>query len=681
MNSENTDKVPAIKTPDAFPTRHKSTRTRHRPKWRKWISKRLSFSAKRWNVILIIVTIIVIVIVGSIVLITDGVNRVQSSVANLSRVANNLTTKSGTDLTLTDVDRLQGSINDLIASLDVAKQRIIFIQPFKALNADANAIAVTLDASHDLAVAANDMLDGLRPTLFFMVAGDERKNVVTQISSGERVIELLQLGQGKFRHASDLLANAKANISGVTQANLSQSSILNLLGLIKYHDQLEQMNNLFTQAPNLLTAALGINSSYNYLILSQNSDELRPSGGYISTWGWMSVRNANITNYDYSPTTITSPSPPPLSMSDQIKIPSWWLSYDEPRYAAFDGSWYADFPSTAQMALWYYNNGNNDRAPLDATIAIDITGFEYILGALGSVVVPEFNEVVTSDNFRDVVYEIRADGEGDLPHKRFLAALYKQIFADWQTASSDPQINSKLLGALIQSLQEKHIMLYFPDDKLNHAIDLLGWSGSQNATSDHDYLMVADANLGNKSNHSITRQLTYDVSIQSDGTLSSRVGINYDYSARVAQTDPGVNAPTNGPLNYSNLMQVFVPSGSKLASSDNLLERAEVVDNATNSEFVRHLILEYDTSARFQYSYTTRPLIENFGPYKRYRLLLQKQPGTPGDAVSIQVTLPSDAKLISASPEPDASYTLDSLILEYQASMVTDKWIEVIYKN
>jgi hypothetical protein len=224
-------------------------------------------------------------------------------------------------------------------------------------------------------------------------------------------------------------------------------------------------------------------------------------------------------------------------------------------------------------------------------------------------------------------------------------------------------------------------MLYFPDQKLNNAIDLLGWSGSQSSATDHDYLMVADANLGNKSNHSIIRQLTYDVAIQPDGTLNSHVGVNYDYSARVAQTDPGVNAPTNGPLNYSNLMQVFVPSGSTLASTDNLLEKAEIVNNPTNSEFVQHIILEYDTSARFQFTYATKPLIENFGPYKRYRLLLQKQPGTPGDAVSVQLTLPSDAQLISASPEPDASYTLDSLILEYQSSLTIDKWIEVIYKN
>lgn len=49
----------------------------------------------------------------------------------------------------------------------------------------------------------------------------------------------------------------------------------------------------------------------NYLILSENSDELRPSGGYISTWGWLRVRRFRIADYGYNPTTDLTPNPPP----------------------------------------------------------------------------------------------------------------------------------------------------------------------------------------------------------------------------------------------------------------------------------------------------------------------------------------------------------------------------------
>ena len=64
-------------------------------------------------------------------------------------------------------------------------------------------------------------------------------------------------------------------------------------------------------APDLLTTALGLDNPQTYLVLSQNSDELRPSGGFLSTYGWLSIRNGRVENYDYSPSTADSPHPPP----------------------------------------------------------------------------------------------------------------------------------------------------------------------------------------------------------------------------------------------------------------------------------------------------------------------------------------------------------------------------------
>ena len=190
-----------------------------------------------------------------------------------------------------------------------------------------------------------------------------------------------------------------------------------------------------------MTNALGLDQERSYLILAENSDELRPSGGYISTYGWLTVRNGRVINYNYSPTTDKSPNPPPASMADTFPVPDWWIRYGEPIYAAWDGSWYVDFPSTADMAMWYYNNGNNPNSPVDGVISIDINGFEKLLGGLGSVPVDGYNDVVTQDNFRELVYGIRAsrrDYPGPSPHKEFLAALYRSIFKKWQSYNSIP---------------------------------------------------------------------------------------------------------------------------------------------------------------------------------------------------------------------------------------------------
>ncbi len=71
--------------------------------------------------------------------------------------------------------------------------------------------------------------------------------------------------------------------------------------MIKYYQQLSQINRVLTNAPDFLTAALGINGDQNYLVLSENNDELRPSGGYISTYGWMTIRNGRVIELQLQP--------------------------------------------------------------------------------------------------------------------------------------------------------------------------------------------------------------------------------------------------------------------------------------------------------------------------------------------------------------------------------------------
>jgi hypothetical protein len=363
-----------------------------------------------------------------------------------------------------------------------------------------------------------------------------------------------------------------------------------------------------------------------------------------------------------------------------FEVPSWWIRYSEPRFAAWDGSWYADFPSTAALAMQYYNAGSNPQAPVDGVLAIDIFGFERVLGALGHVEVPGYDEIVTPANFREQVYDIRASAEGDDPHKAYIADVYQAIFQDWQAASADPETSTLLLNEMLGAVQQKHVMLYFADEHLNDAVTALGWSGEQMPAPDHDYVMVVDANLGNKSNRSILRHLTYDVDIQPDGVLTSRLAIGYDYSDRLAANDPAVNPAKHGPLNYRNLLQVFTPAGSELQSTNNLNQEPQVIDEAAFTQFITRTLIEYDTSQRLQFSYQTPALVEQIGPYQRYRLLVQKQPGTQADPVSVQIALPPGARAVGISPAPVASYDLDRPTLEFRFDLQVDRWIEITYR-
>jgi len=670
---------PPIPEPERLQHRRRSKSIIPRPirKTREKISKYI-----KWRLVFITVfCILTIVGFGGLALATNANNQVRTSLESLNRVVSVLNSRPGTEWTLTDFNRLQSGVNELRRSLASAKWQTAFLRPVGSLNGDIEATLQQLDAAQELAAAAENMLDGLQPTLFFLVSGDDSETLVAQISSGERMVELLDIGRGSFVSASEHLITARSMIDQIEALNVSPEVLLNLRSMNGYFDQLSNINDLLLDAPELLTRALGLQAMQSYLVLGQNSDEIRPSGGYISTYGWMTVRAGRILEYDYSANTSTTPNPPPAFLADELYIPSWWLQYDEPIYAAFDGSWYADFPSTAALAKWFYDNGANPHAPVDGVIAIDIVGFEYIMEALGSVEVPEYEEIVTSQNFREMVYSIRAQDVGDREHKQFVAALYEQIFADWQSIDRDQETSSALLGATLRALQEKHIMLYFADERLNQAVHLLGWSGTQEPATENDYLMVADANLGNKASRSVVRQITYDVNIHEDGALSSRASIAYDYPSFLTDNDPAFDPENHGTLDYYNLMQVFVPAGSVLTDMNNFFAPPEVVVDEYWTQFISPFVIPYDNAERFQLSYDTPRLVQEEGPYRRYQLLLQRQPGRLSESVNVQVSLPVNAQIVSTSPPATTSFNLGQPILEFRIELLTDQWIEVLYRE
>jgi hypothetical protein len=300
-----------------------------------------------------------------------------------------------------------------------------------------------------------------------------------------------------------------------------------------------------------------------------------------------------------------------------------------------------------------------------------------IMQGLGQVTVLDYGETVTAENFRDVVYRIRVD---EHEHKKFLAALYYQILTDWQSADSEE--NAAIRGSVLQALQEKHIMVYFANDDLNRAMDTLSWTGKQDTATDHDYLMVADANVnGSKHNHSVIPELTYDVTIQPGGALNSRLTVAYDYSARVAEQDPAIQPGNYSILDYYGLDQVFVPVGSQLTETNDLQQAVDISVTDTHTSFVSLFKIAYDSSDSFQYIYSTPPVVEEVGPYRRYKLLIQKQPGTLSEMVNVQVILPPDASIVDVTPEPAASYRLQQPILEFQVELKQDQWIEIVYRE
>ena len=672
-NMNNTPPANDIPLPSANRTGRRRRRRRHTPSWLKPFKRVLKL---QFILPFILVFIVSVVLIFS-VLIVDATTRLNDSFASMNRILVSINETDGTELTLRDFESLRASVKDFENSLRVTESRINLVAPFTNLNPEWSASVELIDITGNLALAVQDMIDGLEPTLNFLVEGNDEETVAAGITSGQRAVELLELGQEKFLSAEVHLTDAQSQLNELDISNISPQFVLQIEELRAYHQQVNDFNAILMDSSEILTEMLGIDDERIYLVLAQNNDELRPSGGFISTYGYFKIRRGRITDFAYQASTPNSPVPPPDSFADTFDPPSWWLPVRRPVVIAWDGSWHANFPETARLAMDYYNTGNNVARPVDGVFAIDISGFELMVDALGEVFVDEYNESVNRGNFRELVYDIRASGLAEAEHKRFVSAIYETIFSDWRTL--DQERSADMLGALLEGMRQRHIMLYFDNDEANEALAKLGWAGKQDPATNIDYVMVADANLGNKSNNSVIRSITYDVLISEDGSTNSKLGVFYDYPATLADNDPAVDPDFHGQLDYYAITQVFVPTGV-IPNTESDLQSFRLEDTPTHTIFVnRNFELLYDTSEELEYLYSVPNAVEAVGDYQRYRLLIQKQPGARTQDVDVQIRLPQGTQLISSTPEADAVYDLSNQTLDFRIELDNEQWIDVIF--
>jgi hypothetical protein len=653
---------------DVRPIEQRRRRKERRPGWRKQLRR---FTRVGWiNTFIALIALVVMVVIAAIAIYVDATNRIGATTSSLFRVIETLGSDDDTAFAFDDFNRLSASVDELSATLVSAGDRLRYLEPLSGFNADLYATLVQIEIGQDLALAAHAMLDGAQPALIHLNTVEPASGE-TLVSSSERLVELLRAGREQFSAAQTYLAAAERDLAAVDAAALPPGYAQNINALANYRVELARVNELLIQSPDLLTTAFGLAGEQRYLILLQSSERLRPAGGFVVGYGWMTVRSGRINEFAFRN------SLPDLAAADE-DFPVWWREAFTTAPSPWSDRPEADFSAMAAAMLRLYNSGDNAQVPLDGVIGLDMALLPALLAVNGEVIVPNYNQTVGADTVRDLIFSRDAYG-GDTG---FITALTGQVFAGLQAAEQDAESVGQLNAVLLRGLREKQMMIYFDDAALTSAAALIGWAGAQTPALGHDYLMIADSNLSNFSNQSILRQVNYAVQLLPDDSLASRVTLSYDYSARTASADPAVDELIYGALDYQNLLHVFVPPGSTLNAVENLSDEAvERVAAEGHQLFVAPVSIPYDSVESFQFSYSGTVGIEGIETFRRYRLLVQKQPGSGTDVVNVQVTLPETTGLVSSAPAPVAAYTLNNQqVLEYRLTLESDRWIEIIYE-
>jgi len=293
-----------------------------------------------------------------------------------------------------------------------------------------------------------------------------------------------------------------------------------------------------------------------YLLIFQNVNEIRPTGGFMGSFAILTVKDGEIINlevppngtYDLKKQLDTYIEPPrPLLLSNR-------------RWEFQDANWFPDFPASAEKILWFYQHSRNETA--DGVIAINSTVLEKILGIIGPVKDEKRGLVLTQENAINTIQqkvEAWDEEKKDYRPKQIITDL-SQTFLEY-FKNIEPKNLLPLLVNLQESLGQKEIQVYFTDYQTEKAVKDFGWAGQILTTNpNQDYLLIVNTNIqGQKTDANIKQVVSHQAIINTDGSVTDTV--------TVSRTHTGTN---NGGLYGSaniDYIRLYVPQGSELVSA------------------------------------------------------------------------------------------------------------------
>lgn len=364
---------------------------------------------------------------------------------------------------------------------------------------------------------------------------------------------------------------------------------------------------------------LGYKGVRNYLVLFQNSAELRAGGGFLGSLAQLTLSEGGIEaleffdsyQFDSQKSLAAHPALKKLRKANKTSLR--------------DSNFPASFPQSAQDIISIFEDAQD--TTIDGVIGTTLIFTKDLLSVTGELNLTEFEKTVTAENlFETTTQEVEQDFfPGSTKKKRFLQALGESLLG--KVFSLDKGKYSQLARASWKALGEKNLLFYFKKGSLAQALLTANFDGRVATSEGTDYLLVLDSNFGTKVNELwIKRETDYKVkNIDRRGTLQGQLTITWNHT--------GTEAWPSG--TYRNLLRVLVPKGARLTQAllneENYLSKIITLEEAGKTEFAAYLSIKPQSTAVLELTYRL-PNSLNSEELKTYSLSVQKQPGTVGDS-------------------------------------------------
>jgi hypothetical protein len=296
---------------------------------------------------------------------------------------------------------------------------------------------------------------------------------------------------------------------------LAQSALARRVLPTVMQETMQELAPLIARTPELIEH-LSVGTQ-TWLVLFENNDELRATGGFIGSYALVTLENGALASiaiediYDADGQFTGFIAAPPgayeyLSSGNGLRLP--------------DANWSPDFPTAAQQVLRFFALGEKDG--ISGVIALNQELVRDLLHITGPLNLPDYPEAVTAETIDSV---LRTNRDTFFPGSTQKKHLLTQVFTQLKLRVGELSPTQLLdLGKSgVHRVATKDTQLFATDTRVQEIFDDLRITGRATQTpgvynqpavdsSPDFYLFSVESNVGiNKANAGVTRQLSLDI--------------------------------------------------------------------------------------------------------------------------------------------------------------------------
>ena len=466
--------------------------------------------------------------------------------------------------------------------------------------------------------------------------------------------------------ATDMASRAETayqNLSlvraGIEQIPFSGDSDEKEAILTAYQDKIDELRtalSLQRQVLPLLPELFG-GTKKSYLVLFQNEQELRPTGGFIQAAALLTFSEGQListevfSSYDIDEM-VAGTVAPPDDLTRFLGEQKWYFR---------DSNWNPDFTQSAAKASWYVERATG--SSVDGVMALTLESTAQIIEALGPLELPEHDEVVTNKNLAALMehHSEKLLVKGTTS-KAYSVLLLERLLERMTTLQPDK--TPDLLEAVADSFEKKQLLISVTNDTAQEVFSTLGWTGvlvkpecpvlfaSEVCTVDAVAQVAANTGV-NKANYYLDESVSHVVELL-PGTAQHTRTIRIENTADINSWPKG---------DYRAYYRFYVAASAQIdevrvnnkkIGADSLVERIE--QGRTMVGFLVTVPIQAQTEVVLKYSV---PLAGDAA--YAYAFFDQKQPGT---TIPTTVTIVPYSGLKPAKIAPQAEVTPSGIVFD-----------------